>query len=274
MRIILALFLLVNIAQAKFKWGYQHGQTSKSVALLHLNEGTGTTTKEEVWKENLSIYGDIIWIKGKLGKALDWAGTSLSYVNSEVFDDTTTFSVNDDLTISFWIKLNETYESSDGIWTIVCKGTNDSNYPIYKAYPYNYVVDLYKSDPPRMRFYIRKYWEADGTEVRSDNVVVELNDLDWHYVVVYKSKDNTEYGYYVDGKHISDTVLGGLTSEYNLWTSTMPFSLGEIDQTWNNVFDTTDHGTNFKLDEVIVETRIWSPAKIKQKYILQSGRIK
>jgi len=247
MRIILALFLLVNIAQAKFKWGYQLGAYSPIVSLWHLNTGVNGTTYDTSGKNYNGTITGAVWCSGLWEKCLSFDGID-DYVRIQ--GTPITNAIANGFTVSYWFKPQNTFDSSASEdMAIVVEGGNPG---AGGANP----MGRLKEATGKLRAY---WWQWRGVYSNRTSWI----GGEWYHIVV-RQVPNGQIYLYVNG--VDDS------GDRDIWDEEDRGTHGNWYFGGNVSYDTNYF--NGHIEEVIIYNRALSPAEIKFLYQSQSGRYK
>ncbi|MFP6563893.1 MAG: LamG-like jellyroll fold domain-containing protein [Myxococcota bacterium] len=137
------------------------------------------------------IQGDALWLSG-----------SQDYAEAGAIDDYV-LSLNGDLTLSLWTKLDSL---GAGSWanTLIAYGTNDY-YLEDEETNYSYWLNLTNDSGGT---YLRFYWEySGGYNVSSySSVPLDIEFDTWHHIVATRDADAMEVRFYLDGNLVGDPV--------------------------------------------------------------------
>jgi len=251
MRIILALFLFINIAQAKFKWGYQLGAEQNMVLLFHFNEGEYSTTYDVSGQNNNGTITNALWVNnGYLDKCLDFDGNG-DYVQSTDID------IAGSLTIYVWFKLTVPLANQLSDYPFLLEkgyaGWNERNYGIYFSRNNDYlsasgVLPDQSSNVFGLTF---------------NSVSEYVDDLEWHNVIVIWNRATLKAYMLFDGEVV--VTDDGVDSD--LYNNNYDLAIGCPS-------NTTYRYIKAQIDEVAIWDRALSVAEAKFLYQSQCGRYK
>jgi hypothetical protein len=172
------------------------------------DEGNGDKVKDSVGSNNGEIEGDLKWVDGKFGKALEFPGQGDSYV-SIPYDD---IHDADPYTITAWTKLKNTGNYQYIAWQ------NGLTWPEPHALRH---TDIWVMNTPG-NVVIMWSFEGGGDYGRVDGETVVADDT-WHHVA--KSSDGDTMSLFIDGKLDGEAPVGGklvANGEDPLWIGARP----------------------------------------------------
>ena len=169
------------------------------------DEGSGRETKDSVGNNDGEIQGDLKWVDGRFGKALEFAGRGDSYVSiphQDILD-------SDPYTITAWVKLE------NASWQYIAWKDG-------LVWPEQHLkrhIDIWVHEAD----YVVLMWYLEGGgEGRLDGKTI-VADGSWHHVA--KSSDGDLMRLYIDGKMDGETPIGGklvINGEDPLWIGARP----------------------------------------------------
>ncbi|MFP6641389.1 MAG: LamG domain-containing protein, partial [Myxococcota bacterium] len=137
------------------------------------------------------IDGDALWLSG-----------SQDYAEAGAIDDYV-LSLNGDLTLSFWTRLESL---GWGTWanTLIAYGTNDY-YIEDEETNYSYWLNLYNDFDGT---YLKFFWEhSNGSNVSAySSVPVDISLDTWHHIVVTRDAETMEARFYLNGDPVGEVV--------------------------------------------------------------------
>jgi len=193
-------------------WTFKTMVEPNFVAWWKFDEGFGAITLDSAGNNN----GDVIratWTAGQIGNALKFDGSDghVEIPHSELL------SINDELTISLWVKMDELYENYEP-QTILSKMTPDSsnitacfNYHLFAIYGGDLLFEFTGSD------------ESDNIFSTANSVLTVGN---WcHLCVVHRFGFSSSTKIYLNGVEKNGGWIYGTGNEIPL-TGTLPLEIG------------------------------------------------
>jgi len=169
------------------------------------DEGSGKNTNDSVGNNHGEIMGNLEWVDGSTGKALQFAGAGDSYVSIPHND----YMDADPYTITAWVKLEE------ASWQYIA-WRNGLVWPEPHKKRHTDIW-LHEAD------YVVLMWHTEaGAEGRVDGTVI-VADGTWHHVA--KSSDGDTIRLYIDGEVDGEAPIGGqlaINGEDPLWIGARP----------------------------------------------------
>jgi hypothetical protein len=101
--------------------GQLSSRLPSAVLLSHFNEGTGTTTRDEIDQTRVGTIVDASWVDGMSGKALYWSGGG-HYVWYAASGD---WTLGNNYTLIQWVKFNSI--NSDSIYLSLAQGVSTAS---------------------------------------------------------------------------------------------------------------------------------------------------
>jgi len=170
------------------------------------DEGTGSDVKDSVGNNDGKIEGNLKWVEGKFGEALQFGGAFDSYVTipyHNVLD-------SDTYTITFWVKL----ESAS--WQYIA-WADGIEWPVAEVKRH---LDIWVHQDD----YVVIMWNVEGVAdcSRIDGKTI-VADGAWHHVV--QSSDGDTMRLFIDGNLDGEAPIGGklvVNGEDPLWIGARP----------------------------------------------------
>ena len=232
--VLVAIFVIVGLASPTIAQASQD-----AVLILHFDEGSGTTVKDESGHGNDGTVYGATWTTGISGKALNFDGVD-DYVDipdSDSFDDLSEFSV------SLWINMDE---NDPRDWPVIIgrqKNNNQGLWCFQDQHTHHLGLNI-----------------GDGaTNTGGDTKFLTVPINEWHFVTF--AFDGTIMRNYIDGKykHSHIPLINYLNSKTNFY----------IGGRHSGYF-------NGSIDEVAIWNRVLSPEEIEAHYLAKraGGSIK
>lgn len=176
-------------------------QPGSLVAYYAFEENSGTFVRDTSFNSNNGVANTVTWVTGKVGQALNFAGTG--------YAETTDTDIAGTITISAWVNPGSTQTA-----TVFGKANTQG------------VLELSSNV---VNFYI-----TTGSTLRTSTSTTTLSNSTWYHIT--GTYDGTNTKLYVNGQQEdSDAATGAISTNNSLWTlgrntgGTNPFS-GSIDE--------------------------------------------
>jgi hypothetical protein len=211
-------------------------RASGCVMLLHMNEGTGTTTKDATQNgNNGTLVNGTTWVDGKFGKCLSFDGVD-DYVNC---GNTVSLNPTDAITVVAWVK----YNSVSGLQEIVRK---EGSY----AFGIGWTARKFR------------FWIHNGAWVNSGDSITSVEVGKWYYVVGTYDKNGGTNNLKL---YVNQNLEAQSTQTGQISTNTNFVGIG-------NYQGDMSEPHNGLIDDVRIYNRVLSPAEIKKIYYDGIGR--
>lgn len=241
---LLKVWTGVTTGTMQYDWLYPplQNETGYTMALWHMNEGTGTAVADASGNNNNGTFnGDPAWISSvPFGYGLDLDGTGDFYTvpDAASLDISPTTGA---ITMEAWVYPTRT---GGGYETIIGKWSSTSNI--------NYQMSLHTTSDNLL------FYSGSGGSIWTSDVNVPINQ--WSYIAITLDASDHIAHFYRNG------VEGTPISSVNIGTiNTAPITIGATSTAGNEAF----WG---RIDEVRLTNRKLSSAEIAANYELNSGR--
>jgi len=185
-------FLLLNCISAEYVTC-----SDNPTQLWHFEEGTGITAQDSCYGYNITFYGDMVWVNGKYGNAVEFNGINTYLDAGNIYP----FNQNmPEFSFSLWVNI-----SSQIAWQT-----------IFRSGYYN---------PPSEFIEAIQINEGDTDYVlfmgSSSNTIRTIDDGNWHNIIGTFNGTSQSSKLYIDGNFIVETFLG--ISEISATTTPLYF---------------------------------------------------
>jgi len=172
------------------------------------DEGSGEEIRDSVGNNHGEIVGDLKWVDGRFGKALEFAGAGDSYVTIPHHDSMD----SDPYTITAWVRLEPVS------WQYIA-WKNGLTWPEPHALRH---IDIWVSDGSNI-VVVMWAFEGGGANYGRIDGATAVADGTWHHVA--KSADEGTMRLFIDGKLDGEAPTGGdlvVNGEDPLWIGARP----------------------------------------------------
>jgi len=229
------------------------------VSYWSFDEGKGEVVKDTIGKNDAEVKGDVEWIDGVKGKAMQFAGKE-GFCEVPDAPDFSLGEQDQSYSVSFWYKCNKDKN-----------GTSDSHFicKFGTAYPYNFVQN--GAGSVEFRVY-------DGEICTKAITGAPLNDGKWHFIVGVKDAKGKTVDIWVDGvmnASSQDATIQSSQSDANLQIGNgspgLDF-LGAIDELkiYKKVLSDPEIAAEYKANGGKIDNKTATP---KKTVVIQKSKI-